>query len=178
MSINYDAIAADYAKHRTTHPAALKTLVEESRISRASTVLEVGCGTGNYIVALEKSTGCTGFGIEPSAKMLDHAQARSTTIDFRQGTLEQGQYDDGFFDLVFSVDVIHYIDDLAAFFAEAQRILKPGGQVFLAPLEVLSFLTARSLRSLKTQRSLRSYFTDSVRKLRISKDSSPAGSHQ
>jgi SAM-dependent methyltransferase len=127
--IDYDAIATDYARHRTIHPAAFKTLIEKGDIARESRVLEVGCGTANYIVTLEAHTGCTGFGIEPSAGMLDHARARSNTIDFRQGTLEQGGYDSASFDLVFSVDVIHYIDDLTAFFREVFRILKPGGKV-------------------------------------------------
>jgi ubiquinone/menaquinone biosynthesis C-methylase UbiE len=126
-SIDYDRIAAAYARNRRIHPQVLKHLCEE--VSPASTVLEVGCGTGNYIVAVESIAECTCWGIEPSLGMLDTARTRSPTICFRQGSAEKMNVPDSTFDLIFSVDVIHHLDDRSAYIREAHRALKPGGKL-------------------------------------------------
>jgi ubiquinone/menaquinone biosynthesis C-methylase UbiE len=125
--IDYDRIAAAYARNRRIHPQVLEQLCEP--ISPTSTVLEVGCGTGNYIVAVESVTGCTCWGIEPSQAMLDNARARSETICFRRSSAEQLDAPDETFDLVFSVDVIHHVADRPAYIREACRVLKRGGKL-------------------------------------------------
>ena len=80
--IDYDTIAADYARHRTVHPGVLRALVETSHMARATRALEVGCGTGNYIAALRAATGCAGWGVDPSERMLARArQSASGAVD-------------------------------------------------------------------------------------------------
>ncbi len=55
----YDrAAAASYAKHRGVWPEILQPLLLNSGIDRVSRVLEVGCGTGNYIIAVQFIAGC------------------------------------------------------------------------------------------------------------------------
>ena len=53
MNLDYDHLAAEYARHRRTHPDVLKRLLEDGRLARSSRILEAGCGTGNYLVAVE-----------------------------------------------------------------------------------------------------------------------------
>ncbi len=127
--VNYDQLAADYARHRTIHPEVLKILLEKGRLTPESRILEVGCGTGNYITAIAAHSEADCWGIEPSEQMLAHARSRSQTIHFQQGTLPEGQFPADFFDRVFSVDVIHHVTEHPTFFQEAYRILKPGGQL-------------------------------------------------
>lgn len=129
MKIDYDRLARDYALHRQVQPDVLTSLIQIGAVTEASRVLDVGCGTGNYSVALEAATGCAGWGVEPSAQMLATAQARSARIQFRQGRAEHLDFPTAFFDLVFSVDVIHHVQDRAAYYGEAYRVLKPGGKV-------------------------------------------------
>jgi ubiquinone/menaquinone biosynthesis C-methylase UbiE len=104
-------------------------LVETSELSPASQVLDVGCGTGNYAIALDKAIGCSCWGIEPSEQMLAKAQERTRSIHFKIGKAEQLDYPSEFFDLVFSVDVIHHVIDRSAYFHEAYRVLKKGGKI-------------------------------------------------
>jgi ubiquinone/menaquinone biosynthesis C-methylase UbiE len=125
--IDYDQIAAAYARNRRIHPQVLEKLCES--ISATSSVLEVGCGTGNYIVAIEAAMRCTCWGVEPSPSMLETARARSMTIRFHRSSAEQLDAPDEMFDLVFSVDVIHHVADRPAFIREALRVLKPGGRL-------------------------------------------------
>jgi ubiquinone/menaquinone biosynthesis C-methylase UbiE len=126
--IDYDRIASEYARHRKVHPKVLNNLLLTSRIGSASKMLEVGCGTGNYIVALEALTGCSCWGIDASEQMLSRAKERSRTVHFQPGKAEGLDSPPDFFDLVFSVDVIHHLDDRLAYFREAYRVLKAGGK--------------------------------------------------
>ena len=61
--------------------------------------------------------------------MLAKARERSRKIDFRLGTANRLNFPQEFFDLVFSVDVIHHIDSRLAHFREAYRVLRAGGKV-------------------------------------------------
>jgi ubiquinone/menaquinone biosynthesis C-methylase UbiE len=126
--MDYNLLAEDYARHRAVHPLVLKGLAEEGSIKRESRVLEVGCGTGNYILALQDSTGCTAWGIDPSEGMLAKT-GRAGAVQFRQGLAEKLDFPEAIFDLVFSVDVIHHVSGRAAFIREAFRVLQPGGKL-------------------------------------------------
>ncbi len=127
--IDYDKIASEYARHRQVHPEVLRNLLLTSSIGGASRVLEVGCGTGNYILALEALAGSSCWGIDPSDQMLSRARERSRTIHFQLGKAERLDFSSDFFDLVFSVDVIHHVGNRLAYFREAYRGLRAGGKV-------------------------------------------------
>lgn len=130
--IDYNRIAEEYARHRQIHPGVFRSIIEKGGVGRGSAVLDVGCGTGNYLVALEKETGCRGYGIDPSEEMLARARPRSSTLGFRVGSAERLDFPDSCFDLVLSTDVIHHVHRVGgcpAFFREAHRVLRPGGKV-------------------------------------------------
>ena len=129
--IDYDRIAGEYAVHRKTHPEVLRELLQESGIHGGSNVLEVGCGTGNYIAAVESSIGCSCWGIDPSSEMLAEASERPGSVTFRVGTAQRLEFSTGVFDLVFSVDVIHHLENITAYFREVRRVLKRGGRCLL-----------------------------------------------
>jgi ubiquinone/menaquinone biosynthesis C-methylase UbiE len=126
---DYAGLAQEYARHRWVHPEVLRGLLEESRIAASSRVLEVGCGTGNYIVALESAVSCQCWGIDPSEEMLAEAGERPGRVHFQVGRAEQLEFSTGFFDLVFSVDVIHHLEDIALYFQDACLVLRPGGRI-------------------------------------------------
>ena len=128
-AVDYDKIASDYAQHRQVHPEVLKHLVSTGNLGRDSKVLEVGCGTGNYILALERLAGSRCWGIDLSQGMLAKAGARSGGVHFQLGRAEDISFPSDFFDLVFSVDVIHHVEDRPACFQEAYRVLASGGKV-------------------------------------------------
>jgi ubiquinone/menaquinone biosynthesis C-methylase UbiE len=135
-SVDYALLADEYARHRQVHPGVLRALC--GRIGEGSVVLEVGCGTGNYVAALTALSGCRVWGIDPSTEMLARAQRQLNaqgSLSMVQLSLGQGErlgVPDGQFDLVYSVDVIHHIQDRAAYLRQAHRALVPGGQVCTA----------------------------------------------
>jgi SAM-dependent methyltransferase len=127
--LDYDRLAAEYAKHRRVQPRALQALCAGVPLGPNSLVLEVGCGTGNYLAALLSATGSLGWGIDPSAEMLAKAREQSPGATFQGGKAERLDVPAGSFDLVFSVDVIHHVGDRLAHFREARRVLKGGGRL-------------------------------------------------
>lgn len=127
--IDYDRLAADYARHRTIHPEVFCSLIATAPVTARSQVLEIGCGTGSYIAAMQSQTGAACWGIDPSAQMLSHAQARAATVHFQQSSIQQADLPAASFDLIFSVDVIHHVTDQAAYFRQAIRFLKAGGRL-------------------------------------------------
>jgi SAM-dependent methyltransferase len=127
--LDYDDLAEDYAKHRTIHPGVLRALLSTSHLSESSRVLEVGCGTGNYLAALQSVSACAASGVDPSEKMLTKARARGFPASLHRGRAEKLDFPDASFDLVFSVDVIHHVVGRAEYYAEAYRVLGDGGRL-------------------------------------------------
>lgn len=55
MQTDYSVLADSYAVHRRAHPGVLGRLAAE--LSPSSRVLELGCGTDNYLAAIRQSVG-------------------------------------------------------------------------------------------------------------------------
>jgi ubiquinone/menaquinone biosynthesis C-methylase UbiE len=130
--MDYDTLVEEYARHRGHDEAVLGALTRGGGVGPSCRVLEVGCGTGNYIIALDEATSASCSGVDPSAEMLAVARTRSPRISFVAGTAEALPFPDEEFDFVFAVDVIHHVGDPAAAVAEAFRVLRGGGRVCVA----------------------------------------------
>ena len=151
--LDYNRLAADYARHRAVNPKVLAALIDGAEIGSSSRVLEIGCGTGNYIGAIRQATGAECWGIDPSVEMLATASDRHPDLIVDIGSAEEIPLATGQFDLVYSVDVIHHVDDLPAAFGEAKRALKPGG---------LICTVTDSIDAIRRRRPLSNYFPETV----------------
>ncbi|MCX7796477.1 MAG: methyltransferase domain-containing protein [bacterium] len=127
MEFSFNKIANSYAKYREIHPGVLRNLL--TRIDKDQKVLEIGCGTGNYIIALNSLKGCQAWGIDISEEMLSIAQNRTSNVDFRVQDAINIDFPSEFFDFIFSVNVIHHIKDYQKYYREAYRVLKYGGVI-------------------------------------------------
>ena len=130
--IDYNQLAADYAEHRAANPAVLRALIEDAAVGAQAQVLEIGCGTGNYIGAIVAATRYRGWGTEPSAAMLGQATIRFPAVTFRQCPAEALAVPPASFDLVFSVDVIHHVSDVRSYMQQAWLALRPDGWLLTA----------------------------------------------
>jgi len=127
-NLDYDKMADTYARHRAASSFVLSELQQGWGVCPKSKILEVGCGTGAYLQALVKAVGCLGWGIDPSPEMIRRA-LDDDNIHFLEGTGEKLPFEEGFFDLVFSVNVIHHMKGAMDYFQEALRVLKPNGVI-------------------------------------------------
>jgi len=92
-------------------------------------VLDVGCGTGALAAALADRASAKVWGVEPSAEMRAVARLRlPRSVGLRAGTAEALPFRDRWFDAVVFSLVVHLVDRARAF-AEAARVLLPGGSV-------------------------------------------------
>jgi ubiquinone/menaquinone biosynthesis C-methylase UbiE len=130
--LDYDSLAEEYGRHRGVHPGVLHELVFTAGLDGSSRVLEVGCGTANYLVAAHTAIGCRCSGIDPSEQMLMQARDRGLPLVTGRGRAEELQFPDESFDLVFSVDVIHHVVDRERYHREAHRVLATGGRLCTA----------------------------------------------
>jgi SAM-dependent methyltransferase len=88
--------------------------------------LEVGCGTGHWLGVVQ---GPILVGIDPSAPMLARARGVAPGARLVRARAEELPWRDATFDRIFCVNALHHFSDRHRFFAEARRILKPGGGV-------------------------------------------------
>ncbi|CAN5171323.1 bifunctional class I SAM-dependent methyltransferase/glycosyltransferase family 2 protein [soil metagenome] len=85
-------------------------------IPKGKRVLEIGCGIGDTLAALEPSYG---VGIDISPAMIDRAKSQHPDLTFHVGdaeTPETYQNLEGTFDYILVVDTIGSLDDCQAFF--------------------------------------------------------------
>jgi ubiquinone/menaquinone biosynthesis C-methylase UbiE len=94
-------------------------------------ILDLGCGTGRFTLALAHTFNCPVLGVEPSEAMLKVARQHFYAhVDWRLGTAENIPVETGTADLVFMSQVFHHLLDPAKALQEVWRVLASGG--FLA----------------------------------------------
>ena len=145
--MNYNDYAMKYAHTRWAVPWVLEPLLRETEyLPVNSTVVEIGCGTGNYIIALSNEIPDRNYcGFDLSEEMLKVARTRYSAVEFIQGDAEvQFPFPSTHGELAFLVDVIHHIVNLELLFSEAARILKLDGHLFIVT-DSLDNIRSRSL---------------------------------
>jgi SAM-dependent methyltransferase len=130
--LDYNDLAAGYARHRRPYPGLVEHMVSRAGIGAGSRVLEVGCGTANHLAGIRQATGADCVGIDPSEGMLAKAAAHGAGLELRTGHAEDLDFPPASFDFVFSVDVIHHVGEPARYFRSAFAVLKPGGKLCTA----------------------------------------------
>jgi ubiquinone/menaquinone biosynthesis C-methylase UbiE len=147
---NYDRIADRFDKRYTiySYEGVRETLLRFLGDSPAA-VLEVGCGTGHWLgVVLARlrpspyddagSANAAGSakasaerpilaGVDPSNPMLQRARIAAPSAWLVRARAEDLPWRDATFDRIVCVNALHHFADRHRFFADARRVLKPGG---------------------------------------------------
>lgn len=113
--------------------AATKELVAALAPQSGEHILDIGSGIGGPARWIARHFGCrvTGIDLMPAfveaAVALTRATGQSGQVEFREASATDLPFADGTFDRVYSQNVVMNIADKARFYAEAFRVLKPGG---------------------------------------------------
>ncbi|MFC4245678.1 methyltransferase domain-containing protein [Natribaculum luteum] len=90
--------------------------------------LEIGVGSGRFAEPLEIETG-----VDPAVEMLEYADDRG--IDVVRGVAEALPFRTDRFDVAVIVTTICFVDDVPTTFAEARRVLRPGGSLVIGYID-------------------------------------------
>ena len=127
----WGARARDYAEFQEpVHGSLYQRAMQLTGISAGSSVLDVGCGAGGFAL-LAARAGAAVTGLDAAAGLVEIAQERSPDARFDIGDMEQLPYRDRSFDVVTGFNSFQYAADPVAAIAEAGRVAKPGGNVFI-----------------------------------------------
>ncbi|MCP3805175.1 methyltransferase domain-containing protein [Allokutzneria sp. A3M-2-11 16] len=138
-------------EERTESQAALyRKVVGGLGVTGSDAVLEVGCGIGvGAALTLREFRPGALVGLDFSEAQLERARARNEEqLDLRQGDALDMPFEDNSFDKLYTVEVAQHFEDLAAFAAEAHRVLRPGGKLSLATFFATTDEAPGELRSL------------------------------
>jgi len=112
-------------------------LAKPLTVSKGMTVLDVGCGFGNNLFPfLEKDCRCYGTEVtEATAELAQRlVSERGFESTIKHGYNQQLPFENGFFDLLLSINVLHYEktdEDIDRSLREYCRVLKPDGAMIL-----------------------------------------------
>ena len=123
----YNSIGVNYNATRQADPYLTNRLYNLLLAAQNGSYLDIGCGTGNYTIALADK-GLLFTGIEPSEAMLFEARKKSTSINWINGTAESIPLPDSFFDGAIATLTLHHWQSIEQGFAELFRVLKPDGK--------------------------------------------------
>jgi SAM-dependent methyltransferase len=119
---DYDAVRPGYLPH------LLQAVMRHAALGPQSTILEIGCGTGQATTAFAE-TGCPMRCLEPApelAKLAAYKLARFPRVQVRTETFEQAALEPASFDLVLAATSFHWLDPLIRW-EKAAGMLRPAG---------------------------------------------------
>ena len=118
--------------------AARGMLLEQAGVSATHRVLDIGCGTGSFLVQIKRTyPNVNAVGLDPDPRALARArrkgQRAGLAFQLDQGFADELPYPDGVFDRVFSSFMFHHLadDERVTTLREVRRVLKPGARFHL-----------------------------------------------
>lgn len=172
MAIKYDKIGTDYNLTRKADKHLTEQLLQHLKPIKTGKYLDIGCGTGNYTIELNKK-GFQFIGIDPSKQMLEKAKQKSKEIDWIIGSSENVELPSNYVDGIIGTLTIHHWDSLKAGFSELSKVLKPNGRIVIftsTPKQMEGYwlnhyfpkMLSDSIAQMPTMESIRDAISDSA----------------
>ena len=132
MEDGWSSLAAQWSELWAASAApAHEALIAASGIRSGSRVLDVGCGSGEFLRTLAQH-GAVATGVDPAPGMVALARTLAPLADVRIAEAEDLPFADASFDVVTAVNALQFADDTVDALAEFARVLATGGFVAVA----------------------------------------------
>jgi len=126
----YNYIGSNYNKTRNADPYIASRLYELLHPKSKNRYLDIGCGTGNYTIALFNK-GLDIIGIDPSSTMLTIAQKKEAAIEWKMGSSEDIALPNESIDGVIASLTLHHWEDIEKGIMEIWRVIKQKGRIVI-----------------------------------------------
>ncbi len=130
----YDAIYAAVGKDYSREAETLHSFIQSYKRSTGNTVLDVACGTGSHIRALQKYYALAGLDLDPN--ILEVARQNCPEIPFHQGDMADfrlGREFDVVVCLFSSIGYVKTLERLRQAIRNMVEHLRPGGLLVVEP---------------------------------------------
>lgn len=151
-------------------------LLDQAGVRPGQQVLEIGCGTGNLLLAAKHThPAATVVGLDPDLTALARAhrkaRRRGLAVQLDRGYADQLPYADDSVDVVLSSFMLHHVpaDQKEQAIREVRRVLRPGGALHLVdvgggPAPADGWLARRAHRHALAQEGLDGDIPDLLRR--------------
>jgi len=132
---HFELIAGDYDrwKEKSAYYYGLLAAIYRERVPEGSSVLEIGCGTGELLAGLKPSRG---LGLDISPRMVEIAAAKFPSLTFRVADIEKDAPAETF-DYVIVPDVVEHLSDPGAMFRSARKACRDGSRLIITSVNPL-----------------------------------------
>lgn len=127
----HDAIWEAVPADAVPEELALRLSFLLANVPRGATVLDLGCGAGEFSAALAKA-GAEVIAVDVAGEALRRARERVPGLDarlWRDG--ESLPVEDCAVDVVWAGEVIEHVADVTPWLSEVRRVLRPGGTLLV-----------------------------------------------
>jgi SAM-dependent methyltransferase len=115
-----------------------KRLEKIERLVRPGRILDVGCAFG-FFLSVARRRGWDAYGVDLSLSAARYARDE-LGLPVIHGTLAQANFGDDYFDAAIMNDVFEHFTDPLAELAQAYRVLKTGGYLFIVTQDINSLI--------------------------------------
>ena len=125
----------------------LRTIAAHFKAPRQLSLLDVGCGIGNYHPLLRPLVGSIN-GVDVSSACVAKAKERNPTVSYAAYDGDHLPYPDNQFDVTFCICVLHHVppDRWSQFVGEMHRVTRTGGLVVIYEHNPKNPLTRKVVR--------------------------------
>ena len=113
-----------------------RILCDNIALNDNDSVLDVACGNGSLLYELSKAKSISGYGVDVSDEMIKAATLKYPSMVFQVAGCEKLPFDDGSMDIITVSAAYHHFPDVDSFAGEAERVLKPGGVLYIADVHL------------------------------------------
>lgn len=121
-----------------------RRVIEKTECRPAMRILDMGCGTGRGLILFAEKHGREHelYGVDISEKMIGKALKNCknlSKVHLIVAPAEKMPFADSFFDAILCTNSFHHYSDPEHALLEAERVLKPGGKMYILELTPDSF---------------------------------------
>lgn len=122
----------------------LKESIDLAALKNDARILDLGCGIGHLLSEIKKQNAtCTGVGVDLNARIMS---LHIPGCQFIIADAAKLPFSDGYFDVVFALDILEHIPNIELTVAEIRRVLKPEGLlIVVGPTESVFYKFCRFL---------------------------------